>query len=307
MDTIDLNLLTALDALLAEGSVTRAAHRLNLSASAMSRTLTRLREATGDPLLVRAGRGLVPTPHAMALRDRVHALSRDVHTVLSPATDSVDMASLERTFFLRANEAFIAFFSVPLLRTIAETAPHVRLRFMPKPDKDATPLREGRLDLEIGVVESPLPEMRAQPLFEDALVGVVRDDHPLAAERRPSAERFVSFGHVVASPKGEMSLTVDDALSARGLKRDVRVVVPGFPDALRIARHTDLIATVPRSCLGHALTTGESPSAGLVTFEIPVDTPRFTISAIWHPRMDADQAHRWLRDVVMSLCRQAYP
>ena len=307
MDAIDLNLLTALDVLLAEGSVTRAAHRLNLSASAMSRTLTRLREATGDPLLVRAGRGLVPTPHAMALRDRVHTLARDVHTVLSPATDRLEIASLERTFTLRANEAFIAFFSVPLLRTIGTEAPHVRLRFMPKPNKDATPLREGRIDLEIGVVESPLPDLRAQPLFGDGLVGVVRDGHPLATRHRPSAERFVSFGHVVASPKGDVSHALDEALEAHGLERDVRVVVPGFPDALRIARHSDLVATVPRSCLGNALTTDDASIAGLVAFEIPVETPRFTISAIWHSRMDADHAHRWLREVVAALCHQAYP
>src|ERR1019366_6664021 len=111
MDTMDMNLLAALDALLAEASVTGAARRLGLSASAMSRTLARLRAATGDPLLVRAGRGLVPTPRAGELRDRVHQLAGDVRTVLSPDASHLDVASLERTFTIRAGEGFVELFS----------------------------------------------------------------------------------------------------------------------------------------------------------------------------------------------------
>src|SRR5476649_205951 len=107
MDDVDLNLLVALDALLAEGSVTGAARRLGLSTSAMSRTLARLRSAMGDPLLVRAGRGLVPTPRATELRDRVHQLSRDVRTVLSPHASHLDVASLGRTFTIRAGAGFV--------------------------------------------------------------------------------------------------------------------------------------------------------------------------------------------------------
>ena len=144
MDTMDMNLLAALDALLAEGSVTGAARRLGLSASAMSRTLARLRAATGDPLLVRAGRGLVPTPHATELRDRVHQLTRDVRTVLSPHASHLDVASLERTFTIRAGEGFVEQFSAPLVAAISAAAPHVRLRFAPKTDKDALPLRDAR-------------------------------------------------------------------------------------------------------------------------------------------------------------------
>src|SRR5271169_1254902 len=115
MDTMDMNLLAALDALLAEGSVTGAARRLGLSSSAMSRTLARLRSATGDPLLVRAGRGLVPTPYAAELRERVHALSRDVLTVLHPRVGHLDIASLERTFTIRANEGFVEVLSASLV------------------------------------------------------------------------------------------------------------------------------------------------------------------------------------------------
>jgi DNA-binding transcriptional LysR family regulator len=197
MDDVDLNLLLALDALLVEGSVTGAARRLGLSSSAMSRTLARLRSATGDPLLVRAGRGLVPTPYAAALRERVPALSRDVLAVLRPHVGDMDIASLERTFTLRANEGFVAALSASLVAAITKAAPRVRLRFAPKPEKDARALREGQIDLEIGVLGAFAPEIRTQFLFRDRFVGVTRIGHPLLSDITP--ERYAACGHVVAS------------------------------------------------------------------------------------------------------------
>ncbi len=169
MDTIDLNLLPALDALLTEGSVTAAARRLGLSASDMSRTLARLRTATGDPLLVRAGRGLVPTPRAIALRERVHVLARDVRAVLGPQDGTLDLATLERTFTIRANEGFIALFSAPLVAAVVATAPHARLRFAPKSFKEAGPLRDGTIDLEIGVLGTLRPRFERIFSFATAL------------------------------------------------------------------------------------------------------------------------------------------
>ena len=137
MAAIDLNLLAALDVLLSERSVTAAAKRLGLSPSAMSRTLARLRAATGDPLLVQAGRSLVPTPYAERLAGRVHALAGEARAVLSPATDGFDPARLVRTFTIRANEAFLTTFGAALVAAIGESAPRVRLCFAPKPDKEA--------------------------------------------------------------------------------------------------------------------------------------------------------------------------
>ncbi|WP_404712020.1 LysR family transcriptional regulator [Sphingomonas sp. MMS24-J13] len=302
MDTADLNLLVALDALLAEGSVTGAARRLGLSTSAMSRTLTRLRSATGDPLLVRAGRGLVPTPLAADLRDRVHVLTRDVLAVLRPHIRDLDLATLERTFTLRANEGFERF-AGPLVAAVAAAAPYVRLRFAPKPDKDAEPLREGRIDLEIGVPGLSAPEIRTHLLFRDTFVGVARIDHPLLAHSEGVTPAFyAACGHVVASRKEDFAGPVDEALAAIGLRRRIVAIVPGYPDALRIAARSDLVALVPRSCLDD-----DDPGrvAGLASFPLPVSTPEIAISAMWHPRVDADPAHRWLRETVISLCRTA--
>ena len=301
-----MNLLATLDALLAEGSVTGAARRLGLSASAMSRTLARLRSATGDPLLVRAGRGLVPTPRAAELRDRVHQLTRDVRAVLTPDVSHLDVASLERTFTIRANEGFVAALSASLVAAIIEAAPRVRLRFAPKPEKDARPLREGQIDLEIGVLGAFAPEVRTQALFRDRYVGVARIGHSLLSGGDITPERYAACDHVVASRKGEFRGPVDDALEELGLQRTVSVVVPGFPDAMRIARQSDLVALVPRSCLGNSLTSDQAATAGLQSFELPVRTPEIVVSAMWHPRLDADPAHRWLRDAVVSVCRTAF-
>jgi DNA-binding transcriptional LysR family regulator len=303
---VDLNLLVALDVLLAEGSVTGAARRLGLSASAMSRTLTRLRAATGDPLLVRAGRGLVPTPRAAELRDRVPELTRDVRAVLRPQNTDVDVAALEQTFTIRASEAFLEFLSGPVVAAVSRAAPRIRLRFAPKPDKDARPLREGLIDLEIGLLGTSAPEIRTQFLFHDRYVGVARAGHPLLDGAGVTPERYAACHHIVASREGSIVEPIDGALERLGLRRTITVVVPGFPDAMRIARQSDLVALVPRSCLGKTMVSDHGAAAGLEGFDLPLPMPEFKISAMWHPRMDADPAHRWLRDTVMAVCRAAY-
>ncbi|WP_292072003.1 LysR family transcriptional regulator [Brevundimonas sp. UBA7534] len=299
MDAVDLNLLRALDVLLTDGSVTGAARRLGLSASAMSRTLARLRAATGDPLLVRAGRGLVPTPRALDMRDRVHALARDVREVLRPDPGQMDLFTLERTFTIRAGEGFVEMFSPAIVAAVRRAAPRMRLRFAPKPDKSAEGLREGRIDLEVGVLGEFAPEVRARLIFRDRFVGVARVGHALLAGRL-TPERYSTCEHVVASRRGAFEGPVDEALGALGFHRTIRVVVPGFSDALRLAKGSDLIALIPGSCVS----IGQGAMEGLVVFELPVTTPEIAISALWHPRMDADPLHRWFRDTVIDTCRQ---
>jgi DNA-binding transcriptional LysR family regulator len=307
MKNVDLNLLVSLDALLAERSVTAAARHLGLSVSAMSRTLSRLRQATGDQLLIQAGRALVPTPYAEELSKRVPALARDALAVLRPATPRLDMALLEQTFTLRAGEGFIDLLGAALVESSHQTAPHVRLCFMPKPDWDAEPLRAGLIDLEIGIIRTTAPEVRTRRLFHDRYVGVCRTGHPLLADQGLTPERYMACKHVVASRTGEFRDELDESLRRQGLKRSVVMVVPAYPNAMQIARHSDLIAVVPYSCLGNALAGDHAADMGLQRFELPVATPEFHISAIWHPRLDADPAQRWLRATVLAVCRRAYP
>jgi DNA-binding transcriptional LysR family regulator len=299
---MDLNLLPALDALLAEGSVTGAARRLGLSASAMSRSLARLRSMTGDPLLVRAGNTLVPTPRAIAMRDAVRDVARDAHTLLSPQVTEVDLTSLERTFVVRANEGFIAFMAPSLVGAVVRAAPNVQLRFVSRPVKDALSLRDGRVDLEIGVLGSSAPEVRTRLIFRDRFVGAARAGHPLLAGPVTPAT-YAACKHVVASRKTVFEGPVDHALAELGLRRRIVAIVSGFPDAVRIARESDVIAQVPRSMLCAALPSSRALAEGLAVFELPVIAPEIMVSAMWHPRFGADPAHGWLRETFLTVCR----
>lgn len=304
MADTDLNLLTALDALLAEGSVVGAARRLGLSASAMSRTLARLRAATGDPLLVRAGRGMVPTPHAAGLRERARELAQDVQAVLRPAAAAFDVAELKRTFTIRSNEGFVEVFAAHLVAAVTAAAPNVRLHFAPKPDKDVRALREGLVDLEIGVLGKSGPEVRVQSLFRDHFVCAVREGHPLL-KGKITAERYAACGHVVASRRGHESGPVDEALAAVGLSRTVVAVVPSFRAALAVASESDLVALVTTSFF--AAIQGNKTKSGrpvVRSFPLPIRTEAITVSQMWHPRLDADPAHRWLRGLVLATCRE---
>ena len=294
MSTPDLNLLVTLDVLLAEGSVARAARRLRLSPSAMSRALARLRETTGDPLLVRAGRGLVPTPRAIELRERVSQLVQDGKAVLRP-TEKLNLKQLVRTFTLRTSDGFVENFGPDLIARVGKDAPGVRLCFVQKPDKDSTPLRDGIVDLETGVVgNTAAPELRVQALFRDHFIGVVRKGHPLSRSKiTPS--RYAAGRHIYVSRQGRDKGPIDEALSSLGLEREIVTIVGGFPAALALARVSDLIASVPERHTGNL-------RAEMYSFPLPVPTPEITISLLWHPRLQADQAHRWLRSLVLDTC-----
>ena len=294
MPTPDLNLLVTLDVLLAEGSVARAAQRLRLSPSAMSRALARLRATTGDPLLVRAGRGLVPTPRALDLRARVTQLVVDGAAVLRPA-ETLDLQRLVRTFALRTREGFVENFGPDLIARVGRQAPGVRLRFVQKPDKDSTPLREATVDLETGVVgKTTGPEVRAQALFRDRFIGVVRKGHALA-KGRVTPRRYAGGRHILVSRRGLDTGPIDDALAPLGLAREIAAIVGGFSAALALARGSDLIASVPERHSGNL-------RAGMHSFVLPVALPEITVSLLWHPRLDADPAHRWLRACVRDTC-----
>jgi DNA-binding transcriptional LysR family regulator len=307
MSDPDLNLLIALDALLTDGSVAGAARRLGLSASAMSRTLARLRAAADDPLLVRAGRRMVLTPCAEALRERARNVVHEARAVLRPAIVAPDFATLQRHFTIRANDGFVEAFAATLIAAASAEAPLVRLCFAPKAEKSATHLREGAADLEIGVVGNMGPEVRVQALFRDRFVGVVRSGHPLAAEGSISVERYIAFDHVVASRRGRSSGPVDTALAALGLERNVVAIVPSFPAALAVARASDLVALVPASFFRLPPEQYKNAPASLQAFELPVVTAPIVISQMWHPRVELDPVHRWLRELVRTVCRDLVP
>ena len=260
----------------------------------MSRALARLRETTGDPLLVRAGRGLVPTPRALELRDRVSVLVQDAEAVLRPA-ERLEIKTLERTFRIRSREGFVENFGPGLIARASEAAPRVRLCFVQKDDKESTALRDATIDLETGVVgRGTGPEIRVQPLFRDRFVGVVRMGHSLSRGKVTPA-RYAKGRHVAVSRRGLDKGPIDEALEALGLARGVAAIVSGFSAAVALARTTELIASVPERQTG-------TLRDGMRRFPLPISVPELTVSLLWHPRMDADPAHRWLRSLVLEIC-----
>jgi DNA-binding transcriptional LysR family regulator len=273
--------------------------RLLLSPSAMSRALARLRKTTGDALLVRAGRGLVPTPRALELRERVGQVVQDGEAVLRRA-EKLNLKQLVRTFMLRTSEGFVENFGPDLIARVGEEAPGVRLRFAQKPNKDSAPLRDGTVDLETGAVgKTTGPEVRAQALFRDRFIGVVRLRHSLS-QGKITPFRYATGRHILVSRRGLEKGPIDEALNPFGLQREIVTIVGGFSTALALARASDLIASVPERHTGNL-------RAGMHSFPLPISMPEITVSLLWHPRLDADPAHRWLRGCVRDACAERPP
>jgi DNA-binding transcriptional LysR family regulator len=292
MHSIDLNLLVALDALLGEGSVQGAARRMNLSAPAMSRTLGRIRRAFGDEILVRAGRRMVPTPRGLELAVRVRGLIDDARSVMRPE-GAANPATFARGFTLRTSDYVSGVFGASVQAIAAREAPQVTLRFADQDKEDVAALREGRIDLDVGVLGSIGPEIRMHTLLRERFVAVVRRGHPLL-KGRMTTRRFAAAAHVSASRRGLSHGPIDDALAAEGLSRQVRFVVPGFHAAMLTAAASDIVAAVPLAVAETAARLGLRISY----FDLPLLTPPVVIAQAWHPRFDKDAGHRWLRQAV---------
>ncbi|MBA8956955.1 LysR family transcriptional regulator [Actinomadura namibiensis] len=288
---MDLNLLVALDALLEEGSVTGAAERLHLSEPAMSRTLGRIRRALGDPVLVRSGRGMVPTPRALVLRAEVHELVQRARAVFT-AGDDLDPGTLTGDFTFQADEGIVAVLGGPLLRRVAREAPGLRLRFLGEGPRDTGALRRDTVDLEIGVIGERSPETRVEPLLEDRFVTVVRPDHPLARGGF-TLEEWAAAAQLVSTRRGRLSGPVDELLAGQGRSRRLVGSVSNVVTSLLLVVETGLVGFAAERTHRRLV-----ERFGLVTAPIPLELPPLRMSLAWHARYDADAAHAWLRGLV---------
>ncbi|MBP2063473.1 DNA-binding transcriptional LysR family regulator [Streptomyces iranensis] len=300
---IDANLAIALDALLAEQSVTRAAARLHTSPAAMSRTLARLRRILQDPLLVRAGQTMVPTPRAQALREEAATVVRSLGALLGPGA-SVDPASLRSTFTLQAADLVGAALAPGLLRLARREAPGVSFRVRAEELEAGPALRDGRIDLEIGSIDHVDPETRIEELVSLRMVAAVRPGHPLT-EGPLTPARLAAAQHIVVSRRGRFTGPLDTALAELNLDRRVSVVLPSHLAAMTLAARSDLVCLVPAAHPGAAPSplTHDANALGLHLLDIPLALPPLAIGMAWHPRHTADGAHRWLRDTVRRTLR----
>jgi DNA-binding transcriptional LysR family regulator len=302
---MDLNLLVALDALLEEGSVGAAADRLGLSQPAMSRTLGRIRRATGDQILVRSGRSMLPTPYAEQVRGEVRAVVEQARGLLRPAR-RVDPAILERTFTLRCNDAVTDAAGPAIVAAARAVAPGVRLRLLAEAATDTEDLRQGRVDLEIhaDAAGSERPDLRSETVGHGTLAVVLRSGHPV---RELTLEAYAACEHVLVSRRGRLRDRVDERLEAHGLARDVVVCVPSSAAAFRLAARSDLLVAVPA-----VLTTGDAGDelgpAGLRAAALPPELAPdpAEVAMTWHRRYDGDGGHAWLRTLVREVLAAAF-
>lgn len=289
---LDLNLLTALDALLEEGSVAGAAARLHVTAPAMSRSLGRIRKVTGDEILVRSGRQMIPTARAVAMRAEVQTLVRQAHQLLSPHAE-LDLATLERVFTVRWHDALTTACGTELIAAVHRQAPGVRLRLTAEPGDDTPELRRGEVDLASGTEPPSLPDIRHHLVGHDRLAVAVRPDHPMAGQPL-TIERYAAADHLTVSRRGRLRDQIDDALTALGHERRVIASAPTSATALQLVTETDLVVTLP-----DAATRAARDQLGLITLPLPLELPEVPLHLLWHRRHHNDPAHRWLRETAI--------
>lgn len=293
---MDLNLLVALDALLEENSVLAASERLHLTPPAVSRTLARIRESTGDEILVRSGRAMVPTPYAQAIRNDVREVVRQARELLRPPR-AVEAASLQREFSLRAHDALIAALAPVLISALVDTAPQVRLRFLGEGPGDVPDLARGHVDLELGSTTPRAADILHEVLGIDHVALAVAPTHALASGRL-TLRRLASAAHVGVSRRGRLHGALDDLLAREGLARRVVAALPTAAAALEVVAQGGTVALVPA-----AACRAQARSLGLRLRKLPLELPGSDMVMSWHRRHDRDPAHAWLRAHVARAAR----
>jgi DNA-binding transcriptional LysR family regulator len=294
-ENLDLNLLRVFDALMDTGSVVAAAEQLHLSPPATSRALARLRRAMNDPILVRSGRGLVPTPFALRSASRVRALLDGAAELVTDATGS-EPQTWRRSFAVRINDGLAPVLVPRLIGRITAEAPGVSLRLVAQSTKDPDALRDGSIDLDIAAADPPAPDVHAQTLFTDHFVAVVSAQSTLGRARRLSVAQLCRYPHISVSRKGRTSGPLDDALETLGRARRVVAVVPTYAAASMLALEDDVIVLIPRVLARHLVDRG----VPVRWHEVPFDLPRVTVDQRWHRRLDSDRPSQWLRGHVVA-------
>ena len=295
---LDLNLLHALDRLLHHGNVTAAAKDIGITQPAMSRTLQRLREVLGDPLLVRVGRGVVPTDRARALALPAAEALRAVQRVFAPPA-VFDPATAHGELSLALGDEAQVAFGDAIVKAVWASAPGIDVRFRPLGLASLDESRRGVLDLAISPDLSALPVIAGAPDLSDFVVKRLYERRfvVISSACRPrrslSLQEYVGALHVIVGFDGGSRGFVDELLADLGCKRRVAATVTSFPGAAALVAATDLLATLPEEVVrtsGHAV----------VSCEPPLEIPRLPLLAVWHPRRTPDPRHRFLREVVMS-------
>jgi len=292
---INLNLLPALEALLAEGSVSAAARRVHVSQSAMSHSLSRLRELFGDPLLVPLGRGLTPTPRALQLRAALPVAFEHLRRALA-SPEPFEPRSSTRIFRVATVDYFELTTLPDVLDYLGKHAPFVRLEIERFTPESVPSLVLGEIDLALIGGSQPVPPagLRRVAVYQDPFAVIARKGHP-KIKRRLDVETYTSLGHVLVSVEGRRDGAVDRALTRLGTTRRVALRVPHFMSAPLAVRSSDLICTIASSVAQRA-----HELFGLRVLQPPIELEAAQVVALWSQRHDDDPAQRWFRDLFVS-------
>ena len=290
---LNLNALVALDALLSERNVTRAARRIGITQPAMSQSLARLRALFDDPLLIRKGRSMVLTPRAEAmllpLSDALLSVERALQLGMG-----FDAATSIRIFRIALTDLGVTMVLPSVLRVVRKEAPGIRVQVEPLSGGGLSEkLSSGEIDLVIAVYLGSAGGLRRETLLDEDYVCLVRRGHPLARRKRARIDDYETYGHVAYTPVGFVPRPMSQAVPGVASAAGIRVSVPYLLALPDVVRRTDLVATVPRGLLSAPI-----DFEGVATIEAPAELPRVEHAQWWHPRFDLDPAHQWLRQQV---------
>ncbi len=297
VDGVDLSLLRVFRALFETHHVTQAAHRLEITQSATSHALARLRRVFSDPLFVRAPRGVVPTARALELGPEVISILQRIETLRAP-TGPFDPGRLSRRFVIGGADVVEVVFLPKLIPLLQGSAAGVDLAFRPTGANVVEQMELGKHDLAIGVFADPPPRLIVKKLFDEEFVCLLRKGHPALAKTM-SVETWASLMHVFVSPSGEGEGVVDEMLAKRKLRRRVLVRTPTFLTAPLLVESSDCVTTVPRR-VAEAMSKGRA----LVIVPPPIKLPGFSMTMAFHERSRSDPAHAWLRDRIAEVAKR---
>ena len=296
MKDIDFNLLTVFDAIMSEQSISRAATRLAMTQPAVSNALSRMRVTYNDPLFVKAGRGVKPTPRAQQLWQEVHAPLQVLRDAVRPP--AFQPREAKRRFRLGTTDLMTMVLWPELRRLVESEAPGIDILAVPHTTQHTERLlSNGEADLVFGIFENLGREYRSQPLFADDYVCAMRKSHPLAGVPL-TMKRYLSADHLLVSLSGDPVGMVDKLLAQQGLKRHVAMTVNQFLSVPVLLAESDLLCIVPRTAVKGC---GLAESLLHIT-RPPLDLSTLLVSMAWHVRNDRDAGHIWLRNSVAGIC-----
>lgn len=291
LSSVNLNLISALKALLDEANVTRAAKRLNVTQSAMSRNLAQLRELFADPLLVRVGNRLVLTERALELRSRVDSVLTEISSMVEG--ESFDPSTCSSLFRIATTD-YVAERVIPdALANMHGEAPEIRVEVSTMGAGDFDRLADRSLDFVSCIMEDYMRGMEHETIGRDRFKCCMRADHPL--REGLSLDDYCESLHAAVTGTGDKIRPVDNYLIKQGRKRRITFSAPLYGSVLEVVKRSDLLLTIP-SHIAHNL----SYRYGLTVVELPFELPEFEYSLLWHPCRNADAAHTWFRKRLMK-------